>query len=85
MILNPTSIPVGVAFVIYNMQSHTVLDLSGTNHLNSMSHVSEIIYRFDALTKSPDTRIMEETINKCVEILLFGIPSNNLECYIVGF
>jgi hypothetical protein len=69
MILNPTSIPVGVALVIYNMHTHTVLDLSGTNHVNSMSRVSEIIYRFDALTKLPDGLLMEETINKCVEIL----------------
>ena len=42
MILNPSIIPVGVAFVLRNLQSQTVLDLSGTNHISSMSHGSEI-------------------------------------------
>lgn len=28
---------------------------------------------------------MEEPINKCAEILLLGIRSSDLECYIVDF
>ena len=44
MILNAAAIPVGVALVLQNLQSHTVLDLSGTNQVNSMSRVSEIQY-----------------------------------------
>ena len=85
MILNPAAVPVGVALFIYNVQSGTVLDLSGPNHHNSMSNASEIINRFDALTQLPDGLLIREAINKCVEILLLGIPSSDLECYIVDF
>jgi hypothetical protein len=83
MILNPTSIAAGAAFVIHNLRFDTVLDLSGTNHVNGMSYVSEIIYRFDALTKLPHGLLTEERINKCVEILLLGIRSSDLGCHIV--
>lgn len=84
MILNPVSIAAGAAFVIHNLGLHdVVLDLSQTNGVNSMSHVSEIVYRFDALTKLPHGLLTEERINKCVEILLLGIRSSDLGCHIV--
>ena len=60
MILNPVSIAAGAAFVIHNVQFNTVLDLSKTDNVSSMSHVSEIIYRFNALTKLPHGPLMEE-------------------------
>lgn len=85
MILNPAAVPVGVALFIYNVQSGTVLDLSGPNHHNSMSNVSEIISPIDTVTKSPDGLLIKEAINKCVEILLLGIRPSDLECYIVDF
>lgn len=84
MILNPAAIiPVGVALVIYKQQSQAVLDLSGSaDHVNSMSHVSKLIYRFDALIKLLDGLLMEELINKCVsQVLLLAIRSSDLECY----
>lgn len=67
MLLNTTVISADAAFVISNLQSNTVLDLSATNEIDSTSSASEIICRFDALTQLPDGLIMEEAINKCVE------------------
>ena len=44
------------------------------------------IHRFDALTQFPAGRLMEDKINKCVEILLLVIrPGSDLHCYIVDF
>ena len=83
MILNPVSIAAGAAFVIHNMQFNTVLDLSRRDNVTSMSHVSEIIYRFDSLTKFPHGLLMEDRINKCVEIRILRIRSSDLECHIV--
>ena len=82
MILKAAPIIAGVAYFIRNQESGTVLDLSGSDpdHVKSMSHVSEIIYRFDALTKLSDGHSMEEETNKCVENLLLGIRSSDLEC-----
>ena len=82
MRLNAGAIITGVAYFITNKKSNTVLDLSGSDpkHANSMSHVSESIYWFDALAKLPDGITMEEIINRCVEILPLGIRSSDLEC-----
>jgi hypothetical protein len=85
MLLNTTVISADAAFVISNLQSNNVLDLSETNEIDSTSSASEIIYRFDALTQLPDGLIMEEAINKCVEIhLLLGIRFSDLKRHISG-
>ena len=69
MRLNAASIVTGVAYFITNKESNTVLDLSAPN-ANSMSHISEIIYWFDALAKLQDGITLEEETNRCVKILL---------------
>ena len=69
------------AFTITNLYTNTVLDLSGSDQVTSTLTVSEIARWFDALTQFLDGLLMEDKINKCVEILLLVIRSNDLIVY----
>ena len=71
------------AFVITNLHTGTVLDLSGSDQVTSTLSITEIIHSFDALPQFPDGLLMEDKINKYVEILLLIVRSSDLHSFIV--
>ena len=85
MQLNAVSMSLTGAFVLTNLYTNTVLDLSGSNQVTSTSSVSEIIHRFDALTQFPDGPLTEDPINKCAEIVIRPGSDLNYSYYKVDF